>query len=148
MDVVGFMEEVHRICSAGAVVKLTVPHFSCANAWRDPTHVHAFAHGSLDYFTEGHQFSFYSPARFQRVRAYIQFRPTLGGRVIQKLANRWPTEYEDRWCWIFPAWFIYYELRVTKSESEPGREVRPKRARIPACPRWPRAGTRRSASAC
>src|SRR5262249_59885559 len=31
-DVVRFMEEVHRVASPGATIRLTVPHFSCANA--------------------------------------------------------------------------------------------------------------------
>jgi len=113
-DVVGFMEEVHRIGRPGAILRLTVPHFSSANSWRDPTHVRAFAHGTLDYFTEGHPFSFYSKVRFARLRTTLQFHPSLTSRVVQRLANRWPTAYEDRWAWVFPAWFIYYEFRVIK----------------------------------
>jgi hypothetical protein len=114
LDVVAFMEEVHRVAAPGAIVRLTVPHFSCGNAWRDPTHVRAFAHDSLDYFTKGHALSFYSSARFERVAANIQFAPSLVNSVVRRLAKRWPTQYENRWAWIFPAWFIYFELRVVK----------------------------------
>jgi hypothetical protein len=114
VDVVAFMEEVHRVAAPGAVVRLTVPHFSCANAWRDPTHVRAFAHDSLDYFTKSHAFSFYSSARFERVIATINFAPSITGRVLWRLAKRWPAGYENRWAWLFPAWFIYFELRVVK----------------------------------
>ena len=33
------MEEMHPVCRNGAIVKITVPHFSCANAFRNPTHL-------------------------------------------------------------------------------------------------------------
>jgi hypothetical protein len=113
-DVVAFMEELHRVAAPGAIVRLTVPHFSCANAWRDPTHVRAFAHDSLDYFTSGHALSFYSSARFERIVAQLNFAPSFMNRLVWRVANRWPRRYEDRWAWIFPAWFIYFELRVLK----------------------------------
>ena len=35
-------------------------------------------------------------------------------RVIFRLANRWPQEYERRWAWMFPAWFLYVELEALK----------------------------------
>jgi hypothetical protein len=113
-NVVTFMQEVHRISRDGALTKLTVPHFSSANTWRDPTHQHGFAHGSLDYFVEGHALSHYSSARFVRVHSRLIFHSSLLNRLIDRLANRWPERYEDRWCWIFPAWFLYFELRVVK----------------------------------
>src|SRR4051794_35623049 len=34
-DVVGTLEEIHRVCRAGAKVSITVPHFSSANAFID-----------------------------------------------------------------------------------------------------------------
>jgi predicted SAM-dependent methyltransferase len=114
-DVVDFMEEVHRVARPGATIRLTVPHFSCANTWRDPTHRHAFAHGSLDYFCEGHPLAFYSAAKFEKIVTRIQFRQSVLNKLVWRAANRWPEQYEDRWCWIFPAWFIYYELRAIKS---------------------------------
>jgi len=123
-DTVGFMQEVHRVARAGALVRLTVPHFSSGNAWRDPTHVRAFTHDSLDYFTPTHALRFYSQASFARRSARIIFRPSLANRLIGRLANRWPQIYEDRWAWIFPAWFIYFELCVLK---DPSREDSPRR---------------------
>lgn len=114
-DVIAFMEEVYRVAAPGATVRLTVPHFSSANTWRDPTHRRAFAHGTLDYFCAGHPLSFYSAATYQRLTTHIQFRPSLINKVVSRAANRWPERYEDRWSWMFPAWFVYYELRVLKA---------------------------------
>jgi SAM-dependent methyltransferase len=113
-DVVAFMEELHRICSPEAIVHITVPHFSCANAWRDPTHRRAFAHDSISYFEDGHPLAFYSAARFHVVCKRIEFVKTPVNRVIARLANRWPSAYENRWAWMFPAWFLYWQLRPSK----------------------------------
>ena len=109
-DIVATMNEIHRICRHGAVLKVTVPHFSCANAFTDPTHRHYFSRFSFDYFTGAHEFSFYTERRFECRRANIVFKPTLINKVIHRLAARWPSEYERRWAWIYPAWFLYFEL--------------------------------------
>lgn len=114
-DVVATMEEIHRICHHGALVRITVPHFSCANAFTDPTHRHYFGRFSFDYFTGEHEFSFYTHARFRRRSSQIMFSPTLLNKLIWRLANRYPEEYERRWAWTFPAWFLYVELEVQKN---------------------------------
>jgi SAM-dependent methyltransferase len=113
-DVVAAMEEMHRICRHDASVEITVPHFSCANAFTDPTHRHFFSRSSFHYFDSSHDFGFYSDARFQVVRSQLIFTPTLLNRIVARLANRYPQQYEMRWAWMFPAWFISVELRVVK----------------------------------
>jgi SAM-dependent methyltransferase len=111
-DVVGVMEEIHRISKTGARVKITVPHFSCANAFTDPTHLHYFGWHSCWYFTGENEWSFYTRARFRRVRSEIIFQPSLVNKIVWRLANRWPKQYEHRWAWMFPAWYLYFELEV------------------------------------
>ena len=113
-DVVAALEEIHRICRPGAVVHITVPHFSSANAFTDLTHRHWFGWRSFDVFTDTHELSFYSPARFRRRTTRISFHPSPLNRVAFRLANRWPERYERRWAWMFPAWFLYFELEVVK----------------------------------
>src|SRR5437773_9127858 len=51
----------------GALIHITVPHFSCSNAFTDPTHRHYFGYSSFDDFTENNDLCFYSSVRF-RVR--------------------------------------------------------------------------------
>jgi len=113
-DVIGFMEELHRVCAPEATVHLTVPHFSSANAWRDPTHRRSFAHDSVRYFEEQHPLAFYSTARFEILCSRVEFVKTPLNRLVARLANRWPGPYENRWAWIFPAWFLYWQLRPVK----------------------------------
>jgi SAM-dependent methyltransferase len=116
-DVVGTMEEIHRVSSAGGVVHITVPHFSCANAFTDITHKHYFSYFSFGYFTGENEFPFYTPVKFAKRAAQIVFRPTLLNKIVWRLATRWPGRYERRWPWIFPAWFLYFELEVLKDRT-------------------------------
>jgi SAM-dependent methyltransferase len=113
-DVVSAMEEIHRVSRPGARVQITVPHFSCANAYTDPTHRHQFSCSSFDYFSADHDLSFYSRARFVRRRSQIVFYPSLMNKIVHRLANSRPQAYEQRWAWIFPAWFLSIELEAVK----------------------------------
>jgi SAM-dependent methyltransferase len=113
-DMVAVMEEIHRVCAPGAVVKITLPHFSCANAFVDPTHRHYFSWFSFHYFTGENQWGFYSGCRFRRLQTHLQFYPSILNKLVWRLANRFPEAYERRWAWIFPAWFLSFELEILK----------------------------------
>jgi len=114
-DIVKAMEGFHRILKPGGVLKITTPHFSCANSFVDPTHRWHLSFFSFDYFCTGHALDYYSPSRFRiRTRA-IQFD---GGRfrrsLVRRLVMRFPHFYEQRLAWMFPAWFLYFELEAVK----------------------------------
>jgi SAM-dependent methyltransferase len=113
-DLTFFMEELHRILAPGGTAEITTPHFSCANSFIDPTHRHHLSYFSLDYFTDASKYSFYSSARFELVERILVFRPRLPDRWIGRLARRWPDVYEQRWAWMFPAWFLIFRLRAVK----------------------------------
>jgi SAM-dependent methyltransferase len=113
-DVISAMEEIHRICLPGAIVRITLPHFSCANAFTDPTHRHYFSVFSFHYFTGENQWEFYTGCRFKRVASHLHFYPTWINKVVWRLANRYPEAYERHWTWMFPAWFLSFELEVVK----------------------------------
>lgn len=121
-DVIGSMEEIHRVCRDGAVVRITLPHYSCGNAFTDPTHRHYFSYFSFHYVTGEHDFSFYTRSRFRRLASQIVFYPTLVNKLVHRLANRNPQAYERRWAWMFPAWFLSFELAVVKP-ANPGPET-------------------------
>ena len=98
-------------------VHVAVPHFSSANTFTDVTHRHAFGWHSLDPVLETstpHPLGHYSRARFRRISGRILFHPSLLNKVVHRCANRWPDAYEQRWAWIFPAWFISLQLEVIK----------------------------------
>lgn len=113
-DVIATMEEIHRVCKQGAIVRITVPHFSSANTFIDPTHRHAFGWHSFDYVTGEHEHSFYTRTRFRYRTRQMIFIPSQTNRLIGWLARRYPAKYEQRWAWMFPAWYLYFELEVLK----------------------------------
>lgn len=113
-DVIGTMEEIHRISKPGATVHITVPHFSCANAFTDPTHRHYFGWFSFHYVTGEHDFSFYTRAKFRRQATHLMFHPSLVNKFVNRFARNNPSRYEQRWAWMFPAWFLSFHLEVIK----------------------------------
>ncbi len=109
------LQEIHRILEPNGILKITTPHFSCANSYIDPTHKYHLSYFSFDYFCEGHELSYYSEARYEIKYRHIYFQGGRFGRsIIRRLANRYPKSYEQRWAWIFPAWYIYVELIAIK----------------------------------
>jgi len=113
-DVVKTMEEIHRISRAGGKVYIATPHFSCANSYTDPTHRYHLGFFSFDYFTGENQWDFYTKARFRKVNARLHFYGRYKNRHISWLANRFPSFYEEHLTWIFPAWYMSFELEVIK----------------------------------
>ena len=113
-DVAATMAEIHRVCAPGATVSIVVPHFSSDNAYMDPTHRHYFSAFTFDYFSDGHPLNFYTRARFRPTSVQIVFRPSLVNKFVWRLARRFPRAYEQRWAWIFPAWFLAVELEAVK----------------------------------
>jgi len=114
VDVVRAMEEMHRIGRPGARVLITTPHFSCANSFTDPTHRRHLGWFSFDYFTAENQWDFYTTARFRLVRRRLHFYGRYKNLHVSWLANRFPRFYEEHLAWIFPAWYLSFELEVVK----------------------------------
>src|SRR5262245_41168002 len=52
-NLIGLMEEIHRVLVPGGIMVAHVPYFRSNWAVVDPTHVRQFALGTLDYFAQG-----------------------------------------------------------------------------------------------
>jgi SAM-dependent methyltransferase len=113
-DLVALVSEVHRVLRPGGLFLVTTPHFSSANAYTDPTHRRALALRSFDHFADDNSLAYSSRPRFEIRTANLIFRPGLVGRLMRRVARRWPDVYEHRLAWIFPAWFLYFELVAVK----------------------------------
>ena len=70
--------------------------------------------------TSQHELELYSTARFRQRQATIVFQPSLLNKLVHRLANRFVVPYEERWAWIFPAWFLYFELETLKASGAQG----------------------------
>lgn len=114
-DIVKTMEEIHRVATHGAKVFITTPHYSCANSYTDPTHRHHLGFFSFDYFTGENQWDFYTDARYRKVRARLFFYGRYKNLHVSWIANRFPRFYEEHLAWIFPAWYLVFELQVVKA---------------------------------
>jgi SAM-dependent methyltransferase len=114
-DTVATMAEIHRVCRHGALVDITVPHFSAVGAFMDPTHRRFFAAGTFDYFAEGHHLSYYGSGAFRIRQLRIVFPPSTLNKIVWRLAERYRDAYERRFAWLFPASFIHAQLEVVKA---------------------------------
>ncbi len=115
-DPIRVMEEVNRICSKGATVKIIVPYFRSVWAFIDPTHKNFFTVDSFSYFDPRHpicQRYDYTLAKF-----YVEdiiFNETLPNRFFKKIlifiANKYPNKYEYYLSHLFPLDDITYYLK-------------------------------------
>lgn len=113
-EIPDFVLEMHRLLEPGGTLEITTPHFSCANSYTDPTHRHHLGYFSFDFFTRDNELNYYSEARFEIVQRQLVFHPGFLNRWTQRLANRYPARYEQRFAWLFPAWFMIFRLRALK----------------------------------
>lgn len=93
---------------------VTTPRFSCANSYTDPTHARHLGWFSFDYFLVDGTTHHYGVRGFRMRRRRLFFRPTLVNKLAWRLANRFPEAYVQRWAWLFPAWFLSFELETAK----------------------------------
>ena len=133
VDMMAFLEEVHRVSKPGAMVEIVTPHFSNRYSFTDPTHVRHLAWRSFDYFTGEstapvptfweramqlrHPIpSFYTQTRFCLRHRFLDFGSPFRWLGVQWLANRWPDFYELYLTFLFPARDLYVELEVIKRQ--------------------------------
>ena len=116
IDVIRVMEEVHRICRPGGLVKVIVPYFRSIWACIDPTHRHFFTVDSFAYFDPDHPDCLryaYSMARFKVEK--VIFNESLKNRwtkqLVANFANRWPNRYEYHLSHLYPLDDISFYLR-------------------------------------
>ncbi len=115
-DLIATMEEIWRVVRPGGSVKITVPYFSFPGAFQDPTHRRFFTLRTLDYFLEGVEFNYYSPARFELIsRSLTAFakHPWLSA-CFDWAINICPPVYERFFAYIFPAEELRLELKAIK----------------------------------
>lgn len=128
-NIIGLMEEIHRIMMPGGLIRITVPHFSNPYYYSDPTHRTFFGLYTFYYFSNlADQPArrkvpfFYTDIRFRVTEIKISLMsrslfqrlrwPFLGKFVNSEL--KWMEWYERRLCWQVPAEQISYCLKVIK----------------------------------
>ena len=115
-DVIKVMEEIHRICKAGALIKIMVPYFRSIWAFGDSTHVKYFTVRTFEIFdpesTVSTQYD-YTRLRFKKEKIVFNERLSNGfvkGMII-KYANKNPFKYEYYFSHLIPLDELSYYLR-------------------------------------
>jgi len=112
-DLVAFFGEVYRIAADGCIVRLSTPHFTNRDSWRDPTHVHHLSIHFFDTLMEGYLRE--RMGRFDVLEKRLSYGPLLftwPARLVVALFGY--AFYEERCAWSCPARNIYLELRCVK----------------------------------
>ncbi len=131
VDLVKFMEEIHRVARPGALVEIVTPHFSNRYGFTDPTHRRYLGWRSFDYFAGGRAVSnpnplqrlletqhpilgFYTAVRFRIKSRRLYFARPYRWVGIRWVANRFIDFYELYLAFLFPARDLYVTLEVVK----------------------------------
>lgn len=110
------MEEIHRVCKPGAIIKIKVPYFASASAFQDPTHVRFFTLKTFNYFLPKNENNFITKARFKILRKKIKWtrKNWIINKPLEWLVNSLQRGYERFFCFIIPFQELELELEVIK----------------------------------
>jgi hypothetical protein len=112
-DIPALMQEIVRVAKCQAPVTVITPHFSALASWRDPTHVHHLSYFSFDHFAKP-SVQHYIRGGLRVVRRKLSFGGGLLG-LTGRLIFLWsPETYEKKFCFIFRASTLTFELEVIK----------------------------------
>ena len=121
-DVIGTMEEIHRLLRPGGSVYIATPHYTDFSSFCDPTHRWHLNSFSLRYFgADNAGFSYYSAARFReksvRVRLLSLWR-LLGFEVLVNAFPRFRRFWEHYLCFVVRGKVIEWELEAIHAEAD------------------------------
>jgi SAM-dependent methyltransferase len=112
-DVVGAMEEFHRLLRPGGVLRIETPHYTDYSSFCDPTHKQHLNSFSFRYFGEKHGgFGYYSQARFREKSVRVTLLSLWKWLGFQFLVNR------SRWFRRFWEFYLCYVIRGKAMEFE------------------------------
>jgi len=112
------MEELHRVCQPGAVLKINAPYYKYEQAYGDPTHVRFFNERTFSFFDDDYEYGFYTKARFfTRVVKLKNTSKTKTVTPVKRIRRYIPfKQFFNIFLWnMFSE--IYYELEVVKDEE-------------------------------
>ena len=117
-DVIGTMEEFHRLVRPGGTVFIVTPHYTDFSSFCDPTHRSHLNSYSFRYFGTNHGgFDYYSKVRFREIKVYVKLLMLWRYLGFEFLVNAWPRFrlfWERYLCFVIRGKFIEFEFEVVK----------------------------------
>ena len=107
-DICKTITELHRILkNGGALIIEQFPHFTCSNAYADPTHNYFGAYDFFDIFLKESKENYYVECMFD----WLYYKKIVFGKryafwnyIIEPLVNKFPTVWENTFLRnLFPA---------------------------------------------
>ncbi|MCS7315278.1 MAG: class I SAM-dependent methyltransferase [Bryobacterales bacterium] len=113
-DLIGAMEEFHRLLRPGGRVYIVTPHYSDFSSFCDPTHRRHLTSYSFRYFGEDHGgYGYYTRARFREISLRVRLLALWRWLGLEWLVNRWPRFrlfWEHYLCFVIRGKAIEIEL--------------------------------------
>ena len=116
-DVVRTIEELHRVCKPGGVIRIETPHYTDFSSFCDPTHRWHLNSFSFRYFTQDGGFSYYSRSRMRERSLHIKLLrlwKLLGFELLVNRVRAFRKFWEHYLCFVIRGKAMVFELEVVK----------------------------------
>ena len=117
-DVVRTIEELHRVCRPGGIIRLETPHYTDFSSFCDPTHRWHLNSFSFRYFTEDGGFSYYSGARLRQRSLHVKMLKLwklLGFELLVNRSRAFRKFWEFYLCYVIRGKAMVFEFEVIKA---------------------------------
>ncbi|RQD56889.1 MAG: hypothetical protein D5R98_09710 [Desulfonatronovibrio sp. MSAO_Bac4] len=110
-----FMREIYRISQDGAIVKISTPHFTSIDSWKDPTHLWHLSAEWYAPFCEPDKYLASQLSGFEVIDSEVKFSSSLRNIIPKAICYFWgQKKWEKHYAFRYPAKNIYTTLRVVK----------------------------------
>jgi len=119
-DVIRTVEEAHRVCRPGALIRIETPHYTDFSSFCDPTHRWHLNSFSFRYFTEAGGFSYYSRRRLKERLVQVKLLrlwKLLGFEFAVNRFRGFRKFWEHYLCFIVRGKALIFEFEVVKDDA-------------------------------
>jgi len=117
-NVIGAMEEFHRLARPGGKIVLATPHYTDFSSFCDPTHRWHLNSYSFRYFGDDNAgFGYYSPVRLREIFVRVRLLALWRYLGFELLVNHWPRFrkfWEHYLCFVVRGKVMEFEFEVRK----------------------------------
>ena len=117
-DVIGVMEEFHRLARPGGRVAIVTPHYTDFSSFCDPTHRWHLNSFSFRVFGDDHGgFGYYTRAKFREISVQVRlltFWRLLGFEILVNRFRRFRLLWEYYLCYVVRGKTLTFEFEAIK----------------------------------